>query len=415
MSLNSLMNDAPTVDESVGNETIASGVTANARARSLLSEPSSHPLVLHVRIVSGTGGGPEKTILHSPRFLHPLGYDCVCVYLRDPADEGFAAIQRRAETADAPLVAVDDAGATDYRIYARLDELLKRLGNRPLIWHGHDYKSNLAGLWLRRRYPMQLVSTVHGWVLNTWKTPLYYAIDRWCLRRYEAVVCVSTDLFDACRRGRVPADRLSMIDNAIDTEQYRRRQTIAQAKAAIDWPESRKLIGAVGRLSEEKGFAFLIDAVGQLVQQGHDVGLVIVGDGPLAETLKTQIEQQGLSERIRMAGFVANPETYYQAFDVYALSSLREGLPNVLLEAMAFEVPIVATRIAGVPRLIDGHRNGLLVSPSDPEGLAAEIKRVLEDAALAGRLGQGGRETVVDKFCFQKRMEKMAEIYRSLA
>ncbi len=99
---------------------------------------------------------------------------------------------------EAPLVAVDDYGPLDYGIVARLADVCRR--ERVTIWHGHDYKSNLLGLLLRRRWPMRLVTTVHGWVLRSWKTPLYYALDRWSLPYYERVVCVSEDLRQVCLR-----------------------------------------------------------------------------------------------------------------------------------------------------------------------------------------------------------------------
>jgi glycosyltransferase involved in cell wall biosynthesis len=100
--------------------------------------------------------------------------------------------------------------------------------------------------------------------------------------------------------------------------------------------------------------------------------------------------------------------------DVFALSSLREGLPNVLLEAMALEVPCVATRIAGVPRLIEDEKNGLLVEPGDLEGLTRSLDRLLSDSALRDRLRRSGRETIESRYSFARRMEKLREIYDEL-
>ncbi|QDS88325.1 2-deoxystreptamine glucosyltransferase [Rosistilla ulvae] len=393
---------------------LPAGVSLNSRAAALIATPGSWPLVLHTRVVNGTGGGPEKTILHSPRFLNDLGYDCLCVYFRDPADSGFESIEARAQEADAPLVAIDDFGPTDRGILRRAKGLLSLVGNRPLIWHGHDYKSNLVGIWLRRTHRMRIVSTVHGWVLKTWKTPLYYAIDRWSLRRCEAVICVSTDLLETCQGMGVKSKSLMLVDNAIDLMQTRRSQSIAQAKGELGWPESRLLVGAVGRLSPEKGFHLLIDAVAQQIRAGIDVGLSIVGEGPARGELEQQIADLELGDRIHLAGFVADPAMHYQAMDIYALSSLREGLPNVLLEAMAYEVPVVSTRVAGVPRLIDGQTNGRLVDCGDREKLSAAIGELLCQPELRLQLGQAARATVEQRFCFAKRMQMMAAVYDGL-
>ena len=382
---------------------------------------SLHPLVLHTRVVSGTGGGPEKTILNSPRFLRQHGFDCVCVYFRHPHDPGFQSIEQKAVAADAALVGVDDHGAADFRLVGRLRELLEPYRGRRVIWHGHDYKSNLAGLWLRRRFPLTLVSTVHGWVLKTWKSPAYYALDRWCLRRYDRVICVSDDLLLACQRAGIAAERLERIPNAIDLQQVAweapsstRLRTRQQAKAELDWPADRLLVLAVGRLSAEKGLGLLIAAVIGLIRQGHDVGLVIVGDGPEREALQQQIAASGVADRIRLDGFLPQLERHYQAADLFALSSLREGLPNVLLEAMAYGLPVVATAIAGIPKLIEEGREGLLVPSGQADALSAAIRSLVGDAALRAQLGSAARKKVEANHCFAKRMQRMAGIYREV-
>jgi glycosyltransferase involved in cell wall biosynthesis len=369
----------------------------------------ARPLVLHARVVDGTGGGPDKTILNSPRHLRSLGYECQCLYLRPPGDERFRVLQERAQRWEAPLVVLDDRGIWDLSVIRRTLEVCRR--ERVAIWHGHDYKSNLLGLLVQRRHPMRLVTTAHGWVHHTRRTGLYYALDRWAMRRYERVICVSQDLADECRRFGVPPDRVVQIDNAIDVEEFARRQSIAEAKRRLGWPAERLLIGAVGRLAEEKGFDVLIRAVARLAADGRDVGVAIAGDGPELDRLSQLVSELGVADRVRLLGFVADPPAFYEAMDVYALSSRREGLPNVLLEAMALEVPIVATRVAGVPKLVDDGVSGHLIPAEDLGALVATLGQLCDDAALRRRLGQAGRETVVSRFSFTARMAKIAAVY----
>ena len=390
------------------------GLTINEWASEFILGENNRPLVLHTRVVSGHGGGPEKTLLNSPRFLKELGYDSICVYFRDPADAGFQSIVARAEESKTPLIAVDDHGATDWRLLQRISKLLKTVANRDLIWHGHDYKSNLVGILLRRRHPMHVVSTVHGWVLKTWKTPLYYAIDRWCLKRCEQVVCVSTDLHADCLKLGVPDAKLHLIDNAIDLEQYDRKLTTAEAKHKLNLPDERWHLGAVGRLAPEKGFDYLIRAVAALTDAGVDVGLSILGDGPQQQELETLVSDLNLGDRVHLVGHVTNPKPYYESMDVYVLSSLREGLPNVLLEAMAYGIPLVATAVAGIPRLIDGESNGVLIPPSDAKSIADAITQLIHNPCDREKLGAGGRTTVEQRFCFQTRMTKIVDAYEQL-
>ena len=371
-----------------------------------------HPLVLDVRVVCGTGGGPDKTILNSPRFLEPLGYRNLCAYLHPPDDSGFESLRRKATSWGAPLLSVPDRGFWDWRVFSQLLKVCQ--DNRVAIWHGHDYKSNFIGLILRRFWPMRLVTTVHGWVKNTRRTPLYYGIDRACLPRYESVICVSEDLYSLCLKLGVPQDRCVLIENAIDTQQFQRSQELGTAKLRFGIPVERYVIGAVGRLSEEKGFDVLIRSVDQLLTRGFDVELRIVGEGDQAEPLQHLISLLGREDRICLMGYQAETIPFYEGIDVFALSSYREGLPNVLLEAMALEVPVVATAVAGIPRLIEHQVNGLLVEAGSVSELADALANLLGDSELRRRLSLAGRATIERDHSFEVRIQKIREIYDKL-
>jgi glycosyltransferase involved in cell wall biosynthesis len=370
------------------------------------------PVVLDVRVVRGSGGGPDKTILKTPRFLEPAGYRNVCAYLHPPGDPGFELLRRKADTYGAPLAEVHDRGAWDWRVCTALLDLCRR--ERVAVWHGHDYKSNALGLLLRRFRPMRLVTTVHGWVHHTRRTPLYYAIDRLCLPRYEKVICVSDDLVEACRSVGVREERCLLVENGIDTDEFRRRRPTAEARVAFGVPPGRLVIGAVGRLSAEKGFDLLLAALDRLVRQGLDVHLLLAGEGDERSRLEADVARLGLGDRVALLGYLADPRPLYEALDTFALSSLREGLPNVLLEALAMEVPVVATRIAGVPRLIHDGDTGLLVEPGSAGTLADALRRLLTDAPLRARLARAGRERVDVNYSFSCRTRAVAALYDSL-
>jgi len=373
---------------------------------------AASPLILHVRCVTGAGGGPEKTILNSPRFLARLGYDCACAYLHPPDDPGFDVLRRRADAAEARLVGIPDRGPLDLGVVRRMARLCRE--ERVAVWHGHDYKSNALGLLVRWYWPMKLATTVHGWVQHTRRTPLYYAIDRFCLKRYDEILCVSQDLYDQCLRLGVRPERCHWVHNGIDTEQFTRRQKAAAARRAFSRHVSGQLIGAMGRLSDEKGFDLLIDAVDRLLNEGYDISLWIAGEGAQRASLQKLIDDRGQSSRIQLLGHVEDTQSFYEALDLFALSSRREGLPNVLLEAMALEVPVVATRIAGVPTLVEDGVSGLLVEPGDSVVLAGALRQVLGDAALRDCFAAAARQTIETTFSFERRMRRVAGIYDAL-
>lgn len=370
------------------------------------------PVILDARVVTGSGGGPDKTILNSPRFLEPLGYRMLCAYLYPPNDPGFEAIRSNAARYGAPLYPILDRGPWDWRVIAELLAICRR--EKVAVWHGHDYKTNALGLLLKRFWPMRLVTTVHGWVQHTTRTPLYYKLDQLCLPRYERVICVSDDLFESCLASGVPAKNLVLVENAIDAGDYRRMRTIPEAKTALGFPPSRFLIGAVGRLSAEKGFDLLIRSVHDLVRKNEDVHLAIVGEGGERAALEALVAELGLQDRVALPGWQTDVRGYFEAMDAFALSSHREGLPNVLLEAMALEVPVVATRVNGVPRLVQDGRNGLLVEPGNSEALTTALLAMIRNAGLRNLFRAAGRRTVEGRFSFPTRMQKLKQLYDEL-
>lgn len=386
--------------------------------RSLRNAPSScvvpdmtkfhepRPLVLHVRTMTGRGGGPEKTILNSPRFLRGLGYTSICAYTHPPLDPGFEHLRVRAVAVEAPLVSIPDRGPLDVDVVRRLVQLCRR--ERVAIWHGHDYKTNVLGLLVRRFWPMKLATTVHGWGHRFQRTPLYYRIDKFTLRYYDEVICVSQDLRDECLRYGVSRDRCHLIFNAIDTEEFCRKN--------LGWPPlytsqtGTFVLGALGRLEDEKCFDVLIEATDRLIRAGRDVSLMIGGEGASRAKLQQQIAATNQPQRIRLLGHVETKH-FFRDVDAFVLSSCREGLPNVVLEAMALEVPLVATPVGGIPDLVDDGNNGLIVPVGDPDALAAGISRILDDRVQSRAMAQAARQTIEQRFSFRKRMEKMVAIY----
>ena len=370
--------------------------------------------VLHVRIVTGTGGGPEKTILNSPRHLEGTRYRESACWLHAPGDPGIALLEAKARERGCPFFAIEDPHPYDLRTLLRLAGLCREQEVR--VWHGHDYKSNLFGVLLARLCDLRLVTTVHGWVKHTEKTPLYFAVDRFALRRYGEVVAVSQDLFDECLRIGVAPDRLALIENAIDPDEFHRsrapRESPLRDSAALRG--GRLLVGAVGRLSEEKGFHLLIEGVERAVDSGCDLELWIAGEGDQEERLRGQIEASRHRDRVKLLGFRADGRALFEAFDLFALSSIREGLPNVVLEAMAMEVPVLATRCGGMEAFARDGEDALLVPAGSADALADGLVRLARDPGLRTRLARAARTRIVAQQSFASRMRRFVGVYDRL-
>lgn len=377
------------------------------------TQTNRRPFVLHTRVVTGTGGGPEKTILNSPRFLEQHGVDSATLFMRPPNDPGFASLESKAAVAGAEIIGVDDRGPFDRNVVRECIRVCKE--RNVDIWHGHDYKSNALGLLVKRHHPMHLVTTAHGWVRFTAKTPIYYGIDRFCMKRHDRVICVSKDLHQRCEKLGIKDENLTLIDNAIVVDDYDPSPATSEERRRFGFDDQHVILGAVGRLSEEKGFDHLINAVYRLIRSGHQIGLLIAGEGHLKEALQKQIDELQMQNNVQLVGFLKDPRELYRAIDMYVLSSLREGLPNVVLEAMASGRAVVTTDVNGIPRLVTSGENGIVVKSDSVDELFTGIRGVLESDEQRAMLSAAGRKTVEDKFSFGKRMEKVVDVYRSLS
>ena len=389
----------------------ADNLTDADEAQSTLRS-TSWPTVLDVRVVTGTGGGADKTVLNAPRHLAQHGYRNLCAYMRHPKDRGFEHLVARASRLEAPVIPVDDWGPFDFRAIKSLLRICR--DNNVAIWHAHEYKSNAIGLLLRRYWPMRLVTTVHGWVDDTMRLRAYNCVDRWCLKHYEHVWCVSHKLHEHCLSMGIQSSKCSRLDNGVDISQYSRKADILTAQKRLGIPSGRMVVGAIGRLSREKGFDTLIRTVHSLAQEGHKVHLVIAGEGPQENALRQLVAQLGAEEYVNILGFQANTVHVYEALNVYALSSVSEGMPNVVLEAMAMGVPIVATRVGAMPQLLTSGLSGLLVEPGSVEKMTLALRTMLTDAELQRRCAAAAFDKVCSDYSFEARMRKVAAFFDSL-
>jgi glycosyltransferase involved in cell wall biosynthesis len=363
--------------------------------------------ILHLRTVSGHGGGPEKTLLASPTFLADQ-YNVRLLYIRPVVDPNYD-MPQRARNLGVELVDIPERGPLDPRTWWRAARAVRQF--QPDLLHAHDYKTNILSLCLGWKFRLPVVTTLHGYVTRGTRLDLYYRLDRHVLRRIDHCIAVSQDLDNLLADLGVAQQRRSLIENGIDTELFQRRVPQAEMKQQLGFQPDRLLVGAVGRLQPEKGFGDLIQAAAGLLDRDLDFDLAIIGDGPLHKELEQQIALTGHRDRIRLLGFRGDMIELYQALDVFALSSYREGLPNVLLEAMAMGTAVVATRIAGIPQVIQSGVNGLLVEPGDCGPLQTALRDLLRSPSLRQQLQGRARQTVEQRYSFAMRMERVRNVY----
>jgi colanic acid/amylovoran biosynthesis glycosyltransferase len=178
-------------------------------------------------------------------------------------------------------------------------------------------------------------------------------------------------------------------------------------------PGAAKTLIAVGRLSPEKGQAGLLEAFAEVSRGRDDLGLVMVGDGPEADRLRALAAQPGISERVRFAGRLSEADTLAEIAkaDILVLPRFMEGLPIVLMEAMAMGTAVIASRVAGIPELVEDGEGGLLFTPSNWDELASCIRRLVDDDALRENLVGGGRAAVSTEFNIERTAKQMSDLF----
>jgi glycosyltransferase involved in cell wall biosynthesis len=231
------------------------------------------------------------------------------------------------------------------------------------------------------------------------------------------VLTVSVPFRDQLAAFGVRPERIEIVHNAIPAgwgDEACEPEQAARLRASAGIAPDRKVILIVGRLSREKDHLTLLEAVNRL-PPNLKPHLVIVGDGPEKSRIEERMRHLGMDGYVTLTGQQSSAEPWYGIADVAVLSSLSEGSPNALLEAMATNVPVVATAVGGVPEIVTHEESALLIEPGDPGSMSAAIARLLTGPELAGRLKRRSHELILERHEPEARTRKLVSIYRSLA
>ena len=370
--------------------------------------------ILELRSVRGVGGGPEKTILLGSARSDPRRFAVTVCYIRDVRDTLFT-LDRAAAQLPVDYVEIRERHSFDRGIWAPLRQLIR--DRRIDIVHAHDYKTDFLAFGLARVEPILPLSTVHGWSgVSPRERLIYYPADRLLLRRFPAVIAVSSPIRERLIGAGVPAGRVTTVLNGIDPHTFRRRhEDDARMRAELKVPTAAVVIGAIGRLEREKRFDLLLDAVAQLGGLRPALRLVIVGDGSLHARLVAQAQALGIADLCVFTGRRSDVADLAHAFDVLVQTSDTEGTPNAVLEAMALEVPVVATAVGGTGDLITSEVHGLLVPRRQPAAVAAAITRTLDDPRATATRVAAARQRIEGELAFETRMRAVEKVYTHLA
>ena len=358
-------------------------------------------------------GGPGKTILETYRSIDRSRFDLHLGVFLTPGESVESPFLLEANKYGMPVHLIPGVSRFDLRLVSRTAALVKSLGID--IVHAHEVKSDVIAWLARMLHRVPVVTTMHGWIGNTFRQRALIALDKRIVRRFDMVLAVSARIRDELLEAGVPSERVRLVHNAIVMERYHRTGDRAYVASLVGHDVSGPVLACIGRLSSEKGHADLIEALGIVAGRGHRVTAVIAGDGPERPRLQQLIAMHRLTDSVFLPGYVAEPQRVLDGADLMVLPSHTEGLPNAALEALAMNVPVLATAVGGTPEVIEDGVSGRLVPPRDPQALARGIEEFLANREDWARMAQQGRTRVAGRFDFQARTRTIETLYTELA
>ncbi len=366
--------------------------------------------VLHI-IGGGEFGGAEQHLITLLRHVNPAEFELhAACFFSGPL---------------APLVVNEGFPAYVFPMQSKFDlspvnemaSLIRREGFS--IVHTHGVRANLVGrLAARRARVSRVVTTVHSVLDFDYPRYLDRLVNRMCenlTRRFTSrFIAVSEMLREQLTREGIPRDRITTIYNGLELGQYNPLASGQGVREELGLNPEQTVAGIIARLHPVKGHDTLLKAMAEVVPDFPDLVLLVVGSGTERQRLERVTEGLGLKDRVIFTGFRSDIPEVIAALDFLVLPSLSEGLGLIVMEAMAMQKPVLATRVGGIPEVVTPGRDGLLVPPGDPEALARGIRTLAGDRELASRLAAAARKTIETKFSAEKMGAETAALYQEM-
>lgn len=351
--------------------------------------------------------GPAKNLIRFAVRARPHVQLHVLTYSRNSGDESLSLFQQALRSADVPYSVIPERGRLDWSVLNSIVKQLRVL--HPDIVQTHAPKSHLLLSLLKRKTSARWLAFHHGYTNEDAKMRIYNALNRISLRRADRVATVCAAFEQQLIREGVPRRRISVLHNSIE-ENWLAHAPAQSRPRAKDAPFS---FLCVGRLSNEKGHGYLLSALALLAEIApRAFHLNVVGTGPARASLEERAKSLGIASRCSFLGAHADVRPFFAEADAFVLPSLSEGSPNVLLEAMASRLPILASAVGGIPELVGD--TGMLVPPANPQALASGLLTFMNDGDEAARLAQKAFERVRRLFTPERSTHRMLALYRQI-
>ncbi|HEY4521872.1 MAG TPA: glycosyltransferase family 4 protein [Candidatus Paceibacterota bacterium] len=272
----------------------------------------------------------------------------------------------------------------------------------------------ISKLWTKN-YGLKTIFTVHGWAFNetrTFRAKSIIYLSQWItsVLANNTIILSRHDYRQALGMPLINQEKFSLIPLGIPENQmeFLPKQN-AKKHLLLQTTKENMVVGTIAEFTKNKGLNYLLDALNIL--KSPKLHLVVIGDGEEKEKIDNRIENENLKETVTTCGFVPHAAKYIKAFDIFVLPSLKEGLPYTVLESMTAGVPVVASSVGGIPDLIDHEKSGFLTIPQNPESLAKNIKKLVENETLRKQFSRASKTRAIEKFSFASMLERTIKLY----
>jgi len=365
--------------------------------------------ILHIQKVKGIAGSEKHLLTLIPELVR-LGYPVEMLVLANNLEQTSAFVNRMLRSSIPTEVALM-SGHLDLRILYKIRRWIAE--RRYDLVHTHLVHADLYGTLAARLAGVPaIISSKHGFAASGWRgRRIYGFIDRIVAQLQQRIIVISKGLGDwLVQNKRLPRHKLELIHYGLDRSRF-----IAEADGRP--PPFRiegLVIGTVGRLIKQKALDVLIQAFAEVRGCHPDSQLVIAGDGPEKGPLEALVENLDLSGYVTFLGYRDDVSTLMRHFDLFVFPTYGEGFGLVLLEAMAWEKAVVATRTTSIPEIVADQDTGLLVPPGEPRSLAAAISVLLDDPERRRSMGVRGRQRLDSLFSVERMVQQTARVYEAV-
>jgi glycosyltransferase involved in cell wall biosynthesis len=370
---------------------------------------SNNLRILH--LISSSGFlGAENVVLELSKESAKQGY-WVTIGILENRNNLHMELAERAKEEGIKVQIFPCKGRFDLDTIASIRDFTDR--EQPNILHSHGYKSNFYAWRAVSGKNIPWIITNHGKRVGM-KLTVYNWLNIFLMKKADKLIAVSREIADEMTKKGIPSTKILVIDNGIDLQRFTNHRKNNDLRESFGLNGNNKIIGTIGSLTEEKGHIHLIEAARQVTDKYTECRFLIVGDGGQRQFLEEKTSRLGLSGRVIFTGSRKEVPEILSMLDAFVLPSLKEGLPMALLEAMASKVPVIASKVGAIPKIIEDGINGMLIPPRDPDAIAKAINTMFSDSTSAKEMALKGFEKVRDHFSSKLMYEKYMTVYNDL-